>query len=208
MNKLTSSNNAVTPPPIRPEGSRRTNVGDLARSLLGELLILAVCAVFWVQTYKFEQADADGLGPTFMPRLLIGLLALCVLIRIAQTVHAARWAPASARPRGAKEAGPSAEHADEENHPTSPRHMLVGIAVAVGYVLATTYLGYPIATFLLIIAFVATTSRLTWKTFAVAFGVALFFPYLFVKIVYIDLPTGVGVFDSLTIALYSLLGIY
>jgi putative tricarboxylic transport membrane protein len=42
----------------------------------------------------------------------------------------------------------------------------------------------------------------------VAAVVAVVFTYVFVKVVYMSLPTGVGVFDSLTVALYELLGIY
>ena len=32
--------------------------------------------------------------------------------------------------------------------------------------------------------------------------------YVFVKVVYIALPTGLGVFDTVTVALYRLFGIY
>jgi putative tricarboxylic transport membrane protein len=45
-------------------------------------------------------------------------------------------------------------------------------------------------------------------TVPVAAAVALVFTYVFVKVVYMSLPTGISVFDSLTVALYELLGIY
>jgi putative tricarboxylic transport membrane protein len=205
-NRLSSSGDTASPPPIPPGRNRRRDGRDIARSISGELLILVVCAIFWSQTYKFEDADADGLGPTFVPRLLIGLLVLCVLVRVVQT-FLARPGLQTAR-SDAEGTHPDAPEDAEEEHPTSRRYLLVGVGLAVGYVLATMYLGYPLATFLLVVGFVGINSRLTWHTFAVALAVALSFPYLFVRIVFIDLPTGVGVFDSFTIALYSALGIY
>jgi hypothetical protein len=45
-------------------------------------------------------------------------------------------------------------------------------------------------------------------TVPVAAAAALVFTYVFVKVVYMSLPTGVSVFDSLTAALYELLGVY
>ena len=32
--------------------------------------------------------------------------------------------------------------------------------------------------------------------------------YVFVKVVYIALPTGIGIFDTVTVALYRVFGIY
>lgn len=205
-NRLSSSGDTASPPPIPPGPNRRRDGREIARSVSGEVLILVVCAIFWSQTYQFEDADADGLGPTFVPRLLIGLLVLCVLVRVVQTFRAGPGLQTSRS--DAEGTHPDSPEDAEEEHPTSRRYLLVGVGLAVGYVLATMYLGYPLATFLLVVGFVGINSRLTWHTFAVALAVALSFPYLFVRIVFIDLPTGVGVFDSFTIALYSALGIY
>jgi hypothetical protein len=193
-------------PPSGPQGADKRGRGaELGRALLGELLVLVVCAVFWWQTYAFEQPDAQGLGPAFVPRLLIGLLVVCVLVRVVQSVLEVR------RPDAHRHSGtPHVEEGElaEEEYPASTPHVLLGIGLAAGYVLATTLVGYPIATFLLVVAFVWTASRLSWTVVAVALGVALAFPYLFVRVVFIDLPRGIGVFDDFTIWLYSLLGIY
>lgn len=80
--RLTPADGATTPPvpPDRPQGSGGRHI---AGSLVGEVVVLAVCALFWWQTYSFEQEDAAGLGPTFVPRLLIVLLVVCVLVRVA-----------------------------------------------------------------------------------------------------------------------------
>jgi len=204
--RLSSSDSPTAARPIAPGTARRTGGRDIARAVGGELLLLVVCAIFWSQTYRFEQDDADGLGPTFVPRLLIGLLVVCVLVRVVQTLRA----PPDLDGSRSDSAGvhPDSPEDAEEDHPTSRRHLLVGVGMAVGYVLASMYVGYPIATFLLVVGFVGLNSAITWRTFAVALAVALSFPYLFVRVVFIDLPTGVGIFDSFTIALYSALGIY
>lgn len=182
-------------------------------TLLPEVLLLGVCVVFWVQTYAFEQEGAQGLGPTFLPRLLLVLLALCVLGRVAQKFSAARSSSPKAGSTAQEEETAGLLHVEEgaipeEDWPSSTPHLLLGVGLAAGYALATTYLGYPLATLLLLVGFVSLASRFTWLTLAVALGVALSFPYLFVKVVYIDLPRGVGVFDDFTVWLYGLLGIY
>lgn len=212
MKKLTPSDEDAMPPSAPPGRAGGARALDRARSLLSEALLLVICGIFWVQTTSFEQEGAEGLGPTFVPRLLIVLLVVCALARMLQKVLAwPRGEPSVAAPR--EHTGDGQLHVEEgaiaeEDYPSSTRHLLLGIALAVGYVLGTTYLGYPLATLLVVVVFVWTASRLTWVTLAVAFGIALTFPYIFVKVVFIDLPRGVGVFDDFTVWLYNLLGIY
>lgn len=184
--------NDSTPATTPPGHPQRRGPMDAARSLAGEIVVVIVCVVFWLETSEFEQPDAGGLGPTFVPRLLIILLVICVMVRICQTF----WS------RPADE-----QHADDD-YPISKRHLVQGIALSVGYVLAVMYVGYPLATFLLVLSFIWTASKFTWTAAVLAFGVALALPYLFVRVVFIDLPRGVGVFDEFTIWLYGLLGIY
>ena len=77
------------------------------------------------------------------------------------------------------------------------------------YIVATMYLGWPIATFLFVVAFLWVAGKRNLAvTVPVAAALAVAFTFIFVKAVYMALPTGVGVFDSLTVATYELLGIY
>ena len=50
--------------------------------------------------------------------------------------------------------------------------------------------------------------RKPWTLLGVALVAPQVLAYLFVKIVYIALPTGVGVFDTVTVLLYRVFGIY
>lgn len=193
--------------------------------MLTEAALLAVCAVFWVQTNTFDQDVPPGeLGPAFFPRLLVILLAVCVLIRVLQTLLASRR-DTSVTPSGQAAEGThllddtsynlsvGGERIEEgtiveEDYPIDNFRLFIGCALAVGYVLGTTYLGYPLATLLVILAFLWTASKPTWVALLVAFATALAFPYMFVKIVFIALPTGVWIFDDFTVWLYNLLGIY
>lgn len=201
----------------RATSTPRPSPWSFVRSLVTEAALLAVCAVFWVQTREFEQDVGPGeLGPAFVPRLLIVLLALCVLIRVVQQLlEFRRPAPevdqhAEARTDRAAAGGHVLEEGTiaEEEYPTDGLRLLLGFALAVGYVVGTIYLGYPLATLLVIIAFISTASKLTWTAVLVGLVTALVFPYVFVKVVFIALPTGVWVFDDFTVWLYNLLGIY
>jgi len=198
-------------------GVEKPNRWSLIGSLATEAVLLVVCAVFWVQTNKFDQEVNPGeLGPTFVPRLLIVVFALSIVIRVLQEVMEARRSAVAleddAQPGTALGAVTSQSLEEgalaEEEYPTDPKRLLLGFALAIGYVFGTIYLGYPLATLLLVLAFIWTGSRFSWTAVGVALVTALAFPYIFVKLVYIALPTGVWIFDDFTVWLYNLMNIY
>ena len=169
--------------------------------IVPEIVVLVGCAVLLVGTRDMTTSGA-GPGPAFYPRLLIGLLALAIVVRIAQQVRSDRRAGAL-RPRRRAASRPTSIRRP------SPTAGWAAVAFTVAYIVATLYLGWPLATFLFVVAFLwAAGKRNLLLTIPIAAGVALAFTYVFVKVVYMALPTGVGVFDSLTVALFELLGIY
>ncbi|MPY81527.1 MAG: hypothetical protein GEV04_24765, partial [Actinophytocola sp.] len=130
-----------------PADRRGSRVARLA-SFLPEIAVLAIAAYAFAQTLAMRDEDA-GPGPAFFPRLLIGLLACAAVLRLVQKGIRLRR---GSRPRMAS------EQVDDEP-PVIPRKLAIVIALAVGYVLATTYLGWPIATFCLVVGFLYVAGR-------------------------------------------------
>jgi putative tricarboxylic transport membrane protein len=85
--------------------------------------------------------------------------------------------------------------------------LAIAIALAVGYVFATMFLGYLIATAVFLTAFIWIGGQRRWYVPLIAIAGSLVSVSVFIGIVYVSLPTGVGIFDTITVAIYELLGI-
>lgn len=172
----------------------------VVRRLLGaapELVGLVVCVVLLTRTGGLE-TSAGGPGPAFFPRVVLVLLALSLGCVLAQ--HLRDTATGAAAPT--TEAGEAAL-------PVHWSRFTVGVALSVGYVVGTYQLGFPLATVLFVVAFVFLAGhRNLLVSVPVALALSVGLTYLFVAVVYVSLPTGVGVFDLLTDRLLVLLGIY
>lgn len=157
-----------------------------------EIGVLGFCAVLYAMTSDLD-TTVPGPGPAFFPRLLIALLAVSMIVRIGQAVLEIR------RERAEKAV---------ETTVSMPRVWLA-IGLAVGYVVATLYLGWIIATFAFIVVFLYLAGKRTlWLTVPLGAGLSIGMAYVFVKVVYIALPTGIGVFDQFTIGLLQALGVF
>jgi putative tricarboxylic transport membrane protein len=181
---------------------RRDPVG---RRLLGaapELAGLVVCVVLLAQTGGLE-TSAGGPGPAFFPRVVLVLLALSLGCVLAQHLRA---------PEAAAEPAESTAGTAGTGEAPLPVHwprFALGVALSVGYVVGTYQLGFPLATALFVVAFVYLAGhRNLLVSVPVALALSVGLTYVFVAVVYVSLPTGVGVFDLLTDHLLVLLGIY
>lgn len=174
-------------------------------NILPEVLALCLCVVLWVSTREFR-SSVGGPGPAMYPRTLITLFAIAMVVRMVQQVREER----AGRAGGAAEhEAPPEEGVEFDESLIESRKVWVAIGFSVLYVLSTLYLGWLIATFLFTLGFLVLAGKrnplfIVPTAFVFAFG----FAYVFVKIVYISLPTGVGVFDSTTARLFELMGIY
>lgn len=175
------------------EGQPESRHQHGALRVIPEVAVLVVCAVLFWQTAGFDgSTNNGGPGPAFFPRVLIGLLTLAMLVRIVQQLREVRRASAES---------------DEEN--VSSIRLLQAIALAVGYVAATVYLGWVIATFCFVIAFLYVAGKRRLRiTVPLAAGLVLSCVYVFVKVVYIPLPTGIGMFDVITVRFLELIGVF
>jgi hypothetical protein len=201
VSKATSARSSVTTPDDK---SSESAGGRPWLRLLPEVVLLALCIPMWLATTEWT-SSVGGPGPAFYPRLLIGVLALALIVRIVHEAMAIR--------RGTAEGGDTEESLEEgvemDASLIDMRQVAVVIALSVGYVAGTLYLGWVLATFLLVVSFLwLAGKRNPLITVPLAVALSLGMAYVFVKIVYISLPTGVGVFDQFTVLLFELLGIY
>jgi len=164
--------------------------------LLG-LLGLAVLLLAYQVTRISWTGMPGQLGPRFWPYLILVGLAGAIVWRLSATWLANR--------RQAQKAG---EPASKVAQPDL-RKFHVGVLLAFLYALAIDYLAFWISTIL----FLFFAMRLwgygkTGKAVLISClgGVAIC--YIFVSLTYLPLPLGMGIFKSMSIAFYRLLGIY
>jgi putative tricarboxylic transport membrane protein len=167
--------------------------------------------LFHIATQIEYQQRVGTLGPDFWPKaLLLQLIALCAYqaIRIAL-----------ARQPEADVAGVLEELVEESEQkhgvtaPVAPEidrplALLAGIALTALYVWVITTLGFFSATVAYLAAFIALGGYRRWGVIAAVsiVGTLLLF-FFFVKIVYVSLPIGEGLFAQVTLALMQLMGI-
>lgn len=164
--------------------------------VLPELVLAAVAAYLFVLARNFQYEPQPGqLGPGFWPQLLCAGIIVCALVRVAQKLHA-RAEPVSGAAKG-----------EEEDH-FMWRRLALALVLVVGYVFGTVLLGYILATTLFFVAFVWLGGQRRWYVAPLGLAVSLVFAFVFLKVVYVSLPSGVGVFDQLSVLLYRLIGVY
>ncbi|MBI4607715.1 MAG: tripartite tricarboxylate transporter TctB family protein [Candidatus Rokubacteria bacterium] len=165
----------------------------LVRGLAGPLLIFLAAVALFVAAGRLPVVPVPGqLGPDFWPRLvLVALMASCVL----KLVEVARAkGPAATGSPGPQVGLPK---------------LVGGIALVLGYPALAPLLGFPLTTALFLAAFMRLvgTRRVLPLTLTAALGTVSLL-YVFVKVVYLPLPKGAGVFEDFTIFLYRLLRIF
>jgi putative tricarboxylic transport membrane protein len=164
-------------------------------SILPEAVLLAAAVYLFVVTLGFRQVGpSDQIGPGFWPQVLCVGIGIGALVRLGQKLR-------SRERRVVREA------ASEADALKMPR-VALGIALVVGYVIGMLFLGYILATALFLIAFIYLGGQRKWYVIPLGIASSLLFAYVFLKVVYIALPSGVGIFDQLTVLLYELLGVY
>jgi hypothetical protein len=174
--------------------------GALLRELIPEVVLLAGAVYLFFVAGDFSARQQPGqLGPAFWPRLTAIGLAVALIVRIVQTI----------REHGRPIVREVSEFDDIGGEPAIVHWRSAGIAVglAFGYVLATMFLGYMFATIVFLGAFIWSGGQRPWYMPLVALAGGLIMTYVFVGVVYVSVPTGVGVFDTITVAVYRFLGI-
>jgi putative tricarboxylic transport membrane protein len=174
--------------------------GALLRELVPEIVFLGGAVYLFVLAGDFTHRQQPGqLGPGFWPRLAAVGLAVALLVRIVQTIREHR--------RPLVRVVSEFDDIGAESATLHWRSAALAMGLAFGYVLATMFLGYMFATMVFLGAFIWFGGQRTWYAPLVAVVGGLILTYVFVGVVYVSVPTGVGAFDSVTVAIYQLLGI-
>jgi putative tricarboxylic transport membrane protein len=179
---------------------RQSSPASLARELLPDVGILVAAAYLFYVAGNFDYQERPGqLGPQFWPRMAAVGLAAAVLVRIVQTI----------RDRNRPIVRVKGEFDEYEQAQAEVHWPSLGLAVGlvVGYVTSTMFLGYMISSALFLGLFIWLGGQRKWYVTLVAAVGGLSFSFIFVGVVYVSLPTGVGIFDTITVEIYRLLGI-
>lgn len=174
-----------------------------AKSAPFALLFCAALFLFSL-TLQFDYPHAPGrLGPDIWPQAVLVLLMLTCAIGIASS-FLARGRQAS----GDAAEQPTAQGVAEAETEVPSRYLLVvlGLALFLVYPVALEYVGFLVATFLLMALFMMVGQ---WRNplgvlATSAIGTLVLF-YVFRGIVYVSLPLGVGPFQDWTVWVAQLL---
>ena len=161
------------------------------RRLVGPGLIFLGAVALFVVAGRLPVVPVPGqLGPDFWPRvILIGLMGGCLLKALEMSRSKTTLASLA--------------------QPLSLPKLVGGIALVLAYPALAPLLGFPLATFLFLLAYMYLAgTRRPVPLVAISTLGTLALLYLFVKVVYLPLPKGAGALDDFTILLYRLLRIF
>jgi putative tricarboxylic transport membrane protein len=172
------------------------------------LLLVAGC-LYYATSFIDTAASATRLGPDFWPKIIIGALAaLCVYemgkrLIIGAARDAGGLTASLDRPPAAIDSGSIEMQASFDN-----RKLVAGIAVVAGFVVGVAYVGFFIATALFVALFcwIGGYRQTVPIVLASVLG-AFILLVIFMRVTYVSLPLGVGLFKSLSILLLQLIGV-
>lgn len=162
--------------------------------------LLAGAAYLFGDASHFAYSPRPGeLGPDFWPKAILVLLMLaCGWELVARVVS---------RPAAPRAAAPANSEAAAET-PHYPRLLAAGALATLGYVLVLPQAGFFVSTALYLALFMLIGRYRRFGVIAVTSVVgSVAFIFVFMRIVYVSLPLGVGPFQKLSLSILALLGI-
>jgi len=171
------------------------------RELAPYAALLAAAAYLYSKAGAFAALARPGqLGPDAWPKAILGLLAFVCVVEIARRAWSWRSAPV---PEARREA-------DAEPEPTRyPRLLAGGIAITALYVPGLEVLGFFTCTVIYLAAFMWIGRYRSIRVIAASSIVGtLAFVFVFMKVVYVSLPLGMGPFRSISTWLLAFFGIH
>jgi putative tricarboxylic transport membrane protein len=166
--------------------------------------LFAGAAYLYHDAGSFASAARPGqLGPDFWPRaVLVLLMIVCGYEVVRKLLFAGPVASPDPAPQA--DAAPPAEA-----EARFPMRLLAGIALTIAYVLTLDVLGFFIATALYLALFMLVGRYYRSRVVVLSSVIgSLAFVFVFMKVVYVSLPLGVGPFKAVSVWLLALLGIH
>jgi putative tricarboxylic transport membrane protein len=182
--------------------------GRLARAAPYAVL-LALAGALYIVAGQFEYTGpADRIGPGFWPRAILALLAVLCAYEIAKSLRVGISASVDGVLQSLmQEAAETLEGQADGERPSVAR-LAWGVGATLGYVVLVDVLGFFAATAAFLAAFIL-VGGYRRPAIAAAIGVAGagVLTFVFMKIVYVSLPLGLGPFQALSLALLSAFGV-
>ena len=162
-------------------------------------VLLVAAVLFFVLAGNIRYSQQPGqLGPDLWPKLALGLMVAVCLVEIVRILLGSR-----AEIQGVVDVLEAEKK--EEAPPSRPAILLAGIGLTLAYGVAVPYVGFPIATFLFLVAFMYLGGYRFHVAIWAASGIGtLLFATVFLNVVYVSLPRGVPPFDRVTDAIIAL----
>jgi ABC-type Na+ efflux pump permease subunit len=177
------------------------------KKILPYALVLVATVYLYYLASNIQSASGDGrIGPDFWPKIILLLLGATCAYEIVKNLL-------FDKPRAVEgmlstlTAGSGMEDAADEGQ-NYPYLLAAGIGLTVIYVLSIGYLGFFLATTLYMALFIyfGHYRRLGVIAAASLLG-TLVLMFVFLRIVYVSLPIGVGPFASISRAILQLMGV-
>jgi hypothetical protein len=184
---------------VRPRAAHllgREEVMDVSKvkSRIPYAVLLAVAVGFYVLAGSIEYSEQPGqIGPTVWPRFALALIAAVCLFEIAR----AFTSKPLEEPHGIAD---ELEGDDKEEEVRRyPKLLFGGLALTVAYGLLIKMLGFPLATFLYLVAFMYLGGyRVHLVIWLTGFVGSVLLALIFLRLVYVSLPRGAPPFDRVT----------
>lgn len=189
---------------------RNNLVERLKGAAFNLVLFLAAVYLFYLAGYFQYDIREGQLGPGFWPRLLLGLVIVLTFYDIVLGLVKGSTASEVKGVLGNKDQSNQEEKdgLPEEENKRYPMLLFIGCLMTLAYVFLINIIGFAICTFLYLAGFMY-AGRYRRHTVIIVSSLlgTLFFVFLFIKVVYVSLPTGVPPFEGITLMIYSLLGV-
>jgi putative tricarboxylic transport membrane protein len=170
--------------------SESGTLGLVLRKCIGPLIILAVAIYFYNLACSIGPSPMGQLGPDFWPKLILILLMISCVIKFGEIIWNRRSLAKEA------EAVPAMDN----------MRLTLMIVLLLVTVFAIDYLGFFLANFLFMIAFLYLVGmRKIASLLLVSVLGTIGMLYVFVKVVYLPLPKGMGFFEDISLFVYRAL---
>jgi len=165
--------------------------------------------LFYTATQIEFHRRTGVLGPDFWPKLILMLLIVVCVYEIVRIALAKNLDDGTAGILEEVARGVETTPGPDISPPQSqPLLVLTGMAATLAYVALVATTGFFLTTAVYIAAFLLIGGyRKTKIIVAMSVGGALVLMFIFMKLVYVSLPIGSGLFGQLTILLMKLMGI-
>lgn len=172
------------------------------------LVVLLIAGFLYYRATQIDfLAPGERIGPDVWPKAILLLAIATCVYEIAKNLFFA----------GKHEVGGILESIVEENPaaqvaavptPTYPWRLAAGVALTIAYAVAIVNLGFFLCTAVFLAAFIRVGGyRRLGITLALGVAGSLAFLFMFMKVVYVSLPLGTGIFERLSILLMRAMGI-